>query len=234
MFFPAYNEEENISRVIEDAQTVLKKYANNYEILIVLYEGSTDKTKEIIESYHEKDPNVKIVLQKKDDHGIGKAYRIGLKSAKYDLIFYADSDNQFDLNDFGKFLPYIEEYDIIAGYKLKRNDPFLRKFISFGYNCIVRLVFHMKVWDVNTAFRLVKKKVVNDLNLHSRYGTVTTEMLIKASKKGYKIKSIGVNHFDRGGGKPMYEIVEGMLHPMTVIAVFRELIRVWRDVIKNY
>jgi len=230
MFFPAYNEAGNIRRVIEDAQKVLRKNANNYEILIVLYEGSTDNTAEIVRSYSQNDPNVRLVLQAKDDHGVGKAYRIGLNTAKYENIFYSDSDNQFDLEDFEKFLPFLDEYDIIAGYKLKRNDPFLRKMISFGYNFLIRLFFRMDLWDVNTAFRLVKKRVVDDITLHSIYGTVTTEMLIKAKCKGYKIKSVGVNHFNRGAGKPLYEIKFGLLSPKTILAVARELIHVWREV----
>ena len=230
MFFPAYNEEGNIAKVIEDAQSVLKKHAKNYEIIIVLYEGSTDRTREIIHQHMKKDSNIRIIIQKKDDHGIGKAYRIGLKSAIYENIFYSDSDNQFDLNDFEKFLPYINDYDIIAGYKLKRNDPFLRKIISFSYNFLIRVFFRMKLWDVNTAFRLVKKKVVEDLNLHSRYGTVTTEMLIKAKKKGYKIKSVGVQHFNRGAGEPLYEVVNGLLSPLTILDVCKELVWVWMEV----
>jgi len=234
MFFPAYNEAGNIERVIQDAQDVLKEHARKYEIIVVLYEGSTDRTEEIIHNYMKTDPNIRIVMQAKNDHGIGKAYRIGLRAAKYENIFYADSDNQFDLHDFERFLPHMNEYDIIAGYKLKRKDPFLRKIISFGYNSLVRFIFHMDVWDVNTAFRVVRKSVIDKIPLQSRYGTVTTEMLIKAKKRGFKIKSVGVSHFNRGSGKPMYEIVHGMLHPLTIMKVTRELIRVWRDIVKNY
>jgi len=230
MFFPAYNEEGNIGKVLQDAQDVLKKHAKNYEIIIVLYEGSTDRTEEIIHSCMKKDQNIRIVLQAKDDHGIGKAYRIGLNSAKYENIFYSDSDNQFDLHEFEKFLPYIGEYDVIAGYKLKREDPFLRKVISFGYNLFVRFAFRMNIWDVNTAFRLVKKHVIDEIQLYSKYGTVTTEMLIKAKKRGFKIKSVGVRHFNRGAGKPLYEIKAGLLSPMTILKVTQELLWVWREV----
>lgn len=234
MFFPAYNEEGNIASVIEDAQEVLRKHARNYEILIVLYEDSTDNTEQIVRRYMQKDENVRLVWQKKNDKGVGKAYRIGLKEAKYENIFYADSDNQFDLHDFVKFLPYMDNYDIIAGYKLKRNDPGPRLLISLTYNMIIRLVFNIPYRDVNTAFRLVKKQVLNSIKLHSIYGTVTTEMLVKAKRKGFKIKQIGVTHLARQSGKPLYEIAEGMLHPKTILNVAKELILVWWDVHNHY
>lgn len=230
LFFPAYNEEGNIAKAIEDAQKVLKECANNYEILVVLYEGSTDRTREIIEQHMLADPNIRIALQRKDDHGVGKAYRIGLQEAKYENIFYTDSDNQFDIQDLKRFLPYIEDYDIIAGYKLKRNDPFLRIVISFFYNMLIRFAFLTNLRDVNTAFRLVKKKVSDSITLRSRYGTVTTEMLVKARKKGFKIKQIGVQHFSRGAGKPLYEVKAGLLSPVTILKVIKELIWVWMEV----
>ena len=122
MFFPAYNEEENIPKLLESATKILKEVANDYEILVIVYEGSTDGTIDIVKKFTDKNKKIKLLLQPKDKKGIGYAKIMGFKNAKYPHIFYADSDNQFDLNDFKKFLPYIDNNDIIAGYRIKRHD----------------------------------------------------------------------------------------------------------------
>mgnify|MGYP001321113766 CR=1 FL=1 len=230
LFFPVYNEEGNIRSVITTASNVLKKISRNYEVLLVLYAGSTDKSEEIIREMAKEDPHIRLVIQPTSDPGVGRAYRIGFEQAKYPIIAYSDSDNQFNLNELVKFLPYLDEYDIIAGYKLKRQDPLPRIITSWGYNTLVRTLFRINTMDVNTAFRVVKKPVLDKVKLTSRLGTVTTELLVKAKKNGFSIKQIGVTHFPRTEGKPLYEVTSGMLSPKTIINVSKEIVRLWWSV----
>src|SRR3989344_8748274 len=130
MLFPAYNEEENIPELLKSAAKILKKVAGNYEILVIVYEGSTDGTMGIVRKFSKKNKNIKLLIQPKNNKGIGYAKVMGFNNAKYPYIFYADADNQFNLQDFKKFLPYINKYDIIAGYRIKRRDPKMRAVIS--------------------------------------------------------------------------------------------------------
>src|SRR3989344_4210019 len=116
VFFPVYNEEGNIPKLAKDATKVLKKLADKYEIMFVLLEDSTDKSREIIEKLHKEDSKIRLVLQPKELKGVGQAYKMGYESAKYEIIFYADGDNQFDLNEIEKLIPYLRKYDIVAGY----------------------------------------------------------------------------------------------------------------------
>ncbi len=204
MFFPAYNEEKNIPILLKAATKVLKRYARKYEILVVVYAGSTDRTLPIVRQWAKKDSRIRLVLQPKEKKGIGYAKYLAFTTAKYPIIFYADSDNQFNLEEFGRFVPYIDDYDIIAGYRQKRQDPLPRIMVSKLYNGLVRILFGAKERDLDCAFRLVKKKVIDSISLNCRTGLATTEILIKARKKGFKIKEIGVTHYPRLHGTPVF------------------------------
>ena len=231
MFFPAYNEAENIPKLLESAVKILKKSANEYEILVVVYEGSTDGTIDAVKKFAVKNNKIKLLLQPKDKRGIGYAKIMGFKNAKYENIFYADADNQFDLNDFRKFLPYINKYDIIAGYRIKRHDPKTRIIVSKIYNAMMRILFGTKERDLDCAFRLINKKVINNVDLICRTGVATTEILAKARKKGFKIKEIGVNHYPRILGKPVFE--SGFLNlpkPKVVFNILKEMMMLYKDI----
>lgn len=229
MFFPAYNEEDNIPKVLDSAVNLLKQVANDYEILVVVYEGSTDKTKEIVRKFADKNKKIRLLLQPKDKKGVGYAKRIGFKNAKYPYIFYADSDNQFDLNDFKKFLPYIGKFDVIAGYRIKRSDPKARIVVSKIYNAMMRLLFGAKERDLDCAFRLVNKRVIESISLVCSTGAATTELLAKARKKGFQIKEIGVAHRPRTSGQSAFETGLSLPKSREVYKILKEIAKLWID-----
>ena len=232
MFFPAYNEEENIQKLMSSAKNVLKEIANNYEISIVVYDGSTDKTAQIVKEFSKKDKHIRLVCQPRNQKGMGTALKLGFDNAKYDLIFYADSDNQFDLKEFKKFLPYIDNYDVIAGYRIKRQDPFTRIAISKCYNILVKSLFRTKERDLDCAFRLVNKKVFKSINLKCKTGLSTTELLAKARRKKFRIKEVGVHHYPRTLGKPVFEMDVGLNlpKPKVVLNLLEEMLTLWFDI----
>ncbi|HJN56451.1 MAG: glycosyltransferase family 2 protein [Candidatus Woesearchaeota archaeon] len=230
MFFPAYNEEENIQKLLTSAVKVLRQSANNYEILVIVYAGSTDKTIAVVKKFKKKNRRIKLLIQPKDKKGIGYAKIMGFKNARYSYIFYADSDNQFDLKEFKKFLPYIGKYDIIAGYRIKRHDPKARIIISKIYNIMMRTLFGTKECDLDCAFRLVNKKVINSISLKCRTGVATTEILAKARKKGFKIKEVGINHYPRKLGQPIFESkFLNLPKPKVVINIIKDILLLYGD-----
>ena len=232
MFFPAYNEEENIPKLIKSAEKVLKETSNNYEIIVVVYDGSTDKTAEIVQMLSEKNRNIRLVRQPKNQKGMGIALKLGFDNAKYDLVFYADSDNQFDLGEFQKFLPYTNDWDIIAGYRIKRQDPFMRIIISGFYNMLVKILFRTQERDLDCAFRLVNKKIFKKIELKCKTGLSTTELLAKARRKKFKIKEVGVNHYPRTFGKPIFEMQVGLNlpKPKVVMDLLIEIAKLFADI----
>lgn len=233
VFFPVYNEEGNIPKLAVDATKVLERVAKNYEIMFVLYEGSTDKSRELIENLHKKDKRIRLVLQPKDMKGVGQAYKMGYESAKYDIIFYADGDNQFDLNEINKLLPHLKNADIIAGYRLHRKDPFVRKFTSKVYNLILRFLFGKTVRDVDCAFRMVKKSVFQKIKLRSATGVGTAELLVRAKKAGLKIVEVPVTHLPRYAGRSVFESGFNLPKISTVVSVLGEVLRMRREINKN-
>jgi len=227
MFFPAYNEEGNIVKLVKDAESILKETAKDYEIVIVLYEGSTDNTRNLLKGLMKKNKKLRLVMQPKNLRGVGYAIIMGFEAAKHELIFYADSDNQFDLREFKLLLPYAKDYDIVAGYRINRQDPLSRILISKIYNNIIKLVFNLKGRDFDCAFRLTKKKVFKTVKLQCKTGLGTSELLIKARRQGYKVKHVGVHHFPRYSGKSTFEqkglsvpklsVVKGLIDEMILL-----------------
>lgn len=232
MFFPAYNEEENMPKLLNSAVNVLDKVANRYEILVIVYEGSTDGTINIVKKFAKKNMKIRLLIQPKEKRGIGYAKMMGFRNAKYPYIFYADSDNQFDLSEFRKFLPYLKDYDIIAGYRIERHDPKTRIVISKIYNIMMRFLLGAKEKDLDCAFRLVNKRVINNVSLICTTGVATTEILAKARKKGFRIKEIGISHYPRILGKPVFEWEIGLNlpKPKVVLDILKETLKVWYDI----
>lgn len=229
MFFPAYNEEENLPKLIKSAEKVLKKAADKYEIIIVQYEGATDNSIKITKEHQKTNKRLRLIIQPKEKKGMGIALKMGFEAAKYPLIFYADADNQFNLEEFRRFLPYIDDYDIIAGYRIKRQDPMSRLIASKLYNIIVKSIFNVKERDVDCAFRLVKKKVIKDIKLACKTGLATTELLAKARKKGFKIKEVGVTHYPRLSGKPIFTNSLNLPKPKVIKGLLKEMMALKRE-----
>jgi len=233
MFFPAYNEEGNIKKLVKDSERILKKTANKYEIIIVLYSGSTDNTKTTVKQLIKKNKNLRLIMQQKNIKGVGYAIKMGFDAAKYNLIFYSDSDNQFDLNEFKLFLPYAKDFDIVAGYRINRQDPLARIWTSKIYNILIKIIFNLKGRDFDCAFRLVKKKIFKTIKLQCRTGLATSELLIKARRSGFKIKYIGVHHFPRYSGSSVFEQKGSSMPKVRVITkIIKEIISLKKD-LKN-
>jgi len=231
-FFPVYNEEGNIPKLYEDATKTLKKVANKYEILFILFEGSTDGSRGVIENLVKKDEHIRLVIQPLDKKGVGYAYNLGYSSAIYPIIFYADGDNQFEFEEIEKFLKYINDHEIVAGYRVNRKDPIIRKITSKVYNLLVRIVFGKLARDVDCASRMVQKKIFEKVQLHFFTGLGTTELLAKAKFNGFKIKEVGVKHLPRYAGESVFEGRFNMVKPNVVITQVRDLFKLRKE-LKN-
>jgi glycosyltransferase involved in cell wall biosynthesis len=232
VFFPAYNEEENIEDVVLSVQKYLKKHFLKYQI-IVINNGSNDNTKRIVKGLIEKDKNISIINYKVNQ-GYGGALRTGFSSARYRLVFYTDADNQFNILDLDKVLPLIKSCDIVSGYRIKRQDPLMRVLTSTIYNKIINLLFNLNIKDIDCSFKLYKKSVLDSLNLKSKTGLIDAEVLIKAKNKKYKIVQVGVNHYPRLKGQTSYEVggrnrIIAFVRPSEIIAILREIVILRKD-----
>lgn len=200
VFFPLYNEEENIERLVEESLKVFPKVADKFEIILV-NDGSRDNTRKIGKVLDQKYPEVRLVSQR--NKGYGGAVKRGFKEAKYEWVFFSDGDLQFDLSEITKFTKYTKNNDLVIGYRKVRAEGFKRKLLADTLKIWNRIFlgFPREIKDIDCAFKLIKKEVINSFTpLVSDGAMVTTEFLLKAHKKGYKIKQVGVNHYKRQFG----------------------------------
>lgn len=228
MFFLLYNEEDNIRPLLDSALTVAQEVAETYELLPVIFEGSTDRTIPIAQELAASNPCIRVIVQPRNRPGMGNAIRVGFENARYSHIFYADGDNQFDLQEFKKFLPQIGEPSVIAGYRIKRQDPKFRLLSSRVYNIIVKTLFGVKERDVDCAFRYVHKHVLDKLTLVCATGLGTTEILVKARRAGFPIHEVGVTHYPRTAGQPIFEVksswnILNIPKPKVVVDLLKEM-----------
>lgn len=233
VFFPAYNEEENIRDIVLEANEYLKPRFSNYEILVVSC-GSTDKTNAITRELEKGIPQLRLV-DKETSTGYAGALRAGFLSTKKDLIFYTDSDHQFDINELDKLLPLLADYDVVTGYKIKRNDPLMRLWMSWLYNMAMRLLFGLKVQDVNCAFKLYKREVIDKVNFlpNLTQGVINAEVYLSALKNGYKIGEVPVNHYARTKGNLNAELgprgkILAFVRPVIIWRFLKDTFNLWR------
>lgn len=231
VFLPALNEQENIKTCVQKVQKYLRSRFKNYGILVVS-NGSTDNTGKIVKELAKKDKHIKLINDRKI--GYGEALKSGFRHSSGDLIFYTDADNQYNIQDLDILLPMLSSYDIVSGFRIKRQDPLVRVFVGEVYNLVIKLLFNLDVRDVDASFKLYKKEVLKNINLKSNTGLIDAEILIKAKKKGFKIGQIGVAHYPRTKGQTAYEMGKrnkffGFVRPQVIIDVLLEIRDLWSD-----
>lgn len=222
VFFPAYNEEENIENTVEKALLVLKKLGlKDYEVLVV-NDGSTDNTAKVVEELVKKESHVKLINRVKNG-GYGEALKSGLYSAKFENIVYTDSDLQFDFSEVTKFLDKVKQADIVAGFRINRSDPPVRILFGWVWTMLANILLEIGVKDVDCGFKLVKKKVIDTISQleSSRGGMISPELLAKAKKYGFKIMEVGVYHYPRQAGRQTGADLKVMLRSFT------DLLKLW-------
>lgn len=197
VFLPAYNEEGCIKEVVLEVDGYLKGRFRDYEILVMSH-GSIDHTNSIVRALMEQVPNLKLVAREKN-FGYANVLKDGFQSSTKELIFYTDGDRQFDIKELDLLMPLIDRYDIVTGYKLKRNDPLMRIWMSVFYNLTMRLVFDLNLKDVNCAFKLYNRRVIDAVDFlpDLTQGVVNAEIYLSALKNGYTIGEVGVHHYHR-------------------------------------
>lgn len=221
VFMPAYNEEDSIAKTVEDVVKVLKSLKINWELLVI-NDGSKDKTAEVVKELEKKYPGVKLVSHEKN-RGYGRALKTGFAEAKYEWVAFVDSDGQFNFDEIKKLLAKTGEADVILGYRLNRADPFQRRIFTWGWKMLAMVLLGLNVKDYSCGFKLIKKKVIEDISpIESEEKVTQIEMLIKAKKKGYRFAEVGVRHYARTAGVPTGANLS------VVLKSFNDMLKLWQ------
>jgi glycosyltransferase involved in cell wall biosynthesis len=220
VFFPTFNEEDNITSLVHEADHVLKSLVQQYEIIIV-DDGSTDRTAEIADTMATENEHIRVVHHKRN-RGYGAAVWSGIRAARYDYVFFTDADLQFKLTEIKKLLAYIPSHDVVIGYRAKRRDPFMRLVNASGWNVLNKVLFNLNVKDIDCAFKLFKRTLVQELPIQSQGAMFSAELLIRLSRQGVRFKEVPVTHLPRLKGSPTGA------RPAVIVRAFKEMLRVYQ------
>lgn len=199
LVIPAWNEAASLGWTLREASRNLDRLVQSYEILVV-DDGSSDATALCVELHALGNPNIRL-LRHRHNRGYGAALRTGFLHAQYDLIAFTDADGQFDLAELSQFFTAIQRYDIVCGYRLHRQDPWLRRFLSWGYNRLVRFLLGIAVRDVDCALKVFRRSALERILPESDDFFVNTEMLTRARLEALRIAEVGVTHRPRRAGR---------------------------------
>ena len=218
---PAYNEADNIAEMITRARDVVGPLVDDLEIIVV-DDGSKDSTGDIVRQMGAEDPRVRLV-QHPVNLGYGAAVKDGVWAATKELVFFTDSDRQFDLTELERFLPRMEHADMVIGYRYARSDPWHRRLFGHGWSWLVNLLFGYTARDIDCAFKLFRRTVIDTIHVESGGATFSAEFMVRAKRAGFRIVEEPVSHYPRVAGSQTGS------RPDVILRGFRELIRVrWR------
>ena len=236
VFVPVYNERDSVRAIAEEISRYLVTRFLDYEILLITSEASTDGTNTIAKELELEIPKLRVISRGSDVSYAG-ALRTGFKNAHKELIFFTDGDRQFDIRERDLLLEEIGHFDIVTGYKLKRNDPWMRIWMSALYNLTMRLLFGLELRDINCAFKLYRRRVIDAVDFLPTLtqGVINVEVYLTALAKGFTIGEVGVHHFHRQSGFADSEVgrrgkIIAFVRPRIIIGFLKDTYALWKKI----
>ena len=220
VFFPAYNDAPSLPSLLAGTFEVLRAVSADFEVVVV-NDGSADETGAVLAGLAEKyAPHLRVITHE-ENRGYGGALRSGFGAATKELVFYTDGDGQYDVGELPKLLALMRpDVGLVNGYKLERNDPWHRICIGNVYNAFARLLFGIRLRDVDCDFRLIRRSMLEAIELTSTSGTICVE-LVRKLELVCGTAEVGVHHFPRLYGRSQFFRVKSLA------TTFSQLVRLW-------
>jgi glycosyltransferase involved in cell wall biosynthesis len=219
-----FNEEETIEHAIACAASALAGYSGDYEILVV-DDASTDASAEIVRRLELDDPRIRL-LRHEVNRKLGATLKTGYAAARHELVVYMDADLPFDPQEIVRAIRVLEvtRADLIAGYRHdRRAEGARRTFYSYLYNTLIGLLFGWPHRDINFSFKLMRREVLEAIELRSEGSLIDAELIVKAKNLGFVIQQIGLDYFPRTRGRST------LSSPAVILKIFRELVRLYPE-----
>jgi glycosyltransferase involved in cell wall biosynthesis len=221
VFFPAYNDAPSLPSLISKTFAVLEEHVEDFEVIVV-NDGSYDNTGEVLASLAAQYGPPMRVITHEVNRGYGGALRSGFAAATKDFVFYTDGDGQYDVGELPKLLERMRPgVSFVNGYKLERNDPWHRIWIGKTYNQFARLLFNVSLRDIDCDFRLIRRHLIQAIELESTSGTICVELVRKLELCGLDVEEVGVHHYPRLHGRSQFFRIKSLLTTLT------QLMRLW-------
>ncbi len=215
LVFPVFDEAGNIDELIVSACRIGDALTRTFEIVVV-DDGSRDGSGPLLDTWAHNDPRV-CVVRHPANSGYGAALRSGLAAARGTHVFFSDADLQFDLGELEILLAHANDFDIVAGYRSPRSDPWPRTLIAGVWGLIVRTLFGLRVRDIDCAFKVFNRRVIDAIPLASVGAFINTELLVRARAAGFRIHQVPVTHRRRRHGR------QTGAHPRVILRAAVEL-----------
>lgn len=219
LVLPAHNEQDNIEIVVNRALETLPDHAPSFEILVV-NDGSRDSTGRIIDRLHEQDSRV-VPIHHRVNRGYGGALKSGFTVSTGDFVMFMDADRQFDIADIKLLAPFVDLFDIIAGFRMERSDPIHRRINAEIFNLAVRILFGVHMRDLDCAFKIFRGEQIRSLSLTTSGALINAEIQAKLRRQGATLVQIGVPHHPRVAGQATGGDLKVILRAM------RETVSLW-------
>ena len=224
-FFPVYRDEATVERVARKALELLDEIAGDFEIIIV-DDGSPDRAGAVADELARQDSRIRVVHHERN-LGYGRALRTGFSACRFDWIAFTDGDDEYEVSDLRKLIRLRDYYDLIITFRYAKRYSNLRVFISWVYNKVLRVLFQTRFRDISCGLRLIRKAVVDELDLTASSPFIGAEIAIKASLRGFRVGEVGVQTFPREFGKGASTSLRNIL------ATIRDLRAVHRKVFSS-
>lgn len=224
LVIPMYNEEENIEHAVSCASAVLGELGCDFEILIV-DDASTDRSPELVRQMAAEDPRVRMVRHERN-RKLGAALKTGFAAAEKDVVLYMDADLPFDPREVGRALSAMQvtRADVIAGYRYDRTGEGLKRTVySFVYNWLIGVLFGWPHRDINFSFKLIRREVLEAVQLRSEGSLIDAELIVKAKNLGFVIQQMGLDYFPRTRGSST------LSSPAVIWKMLRELVSLYPE-----
>ena len=219
-FFPCYNDAQTIADLVVEADRQLQMLTIDYEIIVV-NDGSSDNSAEVLRTLHTRVPRLKVITHDRN-RGYGGALRSGFANATKDFVFYTDGDGQYDVKELPVLLMLMtDDTHFVNGIKMTRQDPPHRVFAGNLHRFLMRWSFWLPVSDVDCDFRLIRRAILERIELRSNSGSICVELVKDAQRAGAQFREVSVHHYARRWGQSQF------FKPAKIIRTYADLARMW-------
>ncbi len=224
LVIPMFNEQENIAHALGCATVALDRHSGDWEVIVV-DDASTDGSAEIVAREALAEPRIRMVRHEVN-RKLGASLKTGFAAARKDLVLYMDADLPFDPDAVGRAIQAMKvtRADLIAGYRLDRTtEGFRRTVYSYLYNSLIGVLFGWPHRDINFSFKLMRREVLEAIELKSEGSLIDAELIVKAKNLGFLIQQLGLDYFPRTRGRST------LSSPAVILKILRELVALYPE-----